>query len=52
MKRWDFAKMMNAGSRVQPDLCCTKFLNKDEWHSAYMIVKRKTKPTSYHWGSD
>jgi hypothetical protein len=28
-------------ARVQPDLCCTKFLTEDEWRTAYMIVKKK-----------
>lgn len=31
-------------ARVQPNLCCTKFLTEDEWRTAYMIVKKK-KPS-------
>ena len=28
-------------ARIQPDLCCTRFLTEEEWRTAYMLVKRK-----------
>jgi hypothetical protein len=31
-------------ARVHPTLCCTEFLTEDEWHTAYVIVKKK-KPS-------
>ena len=31
-------------ARVHPALCCTQFLTEDEWHTAYVIIKKK-KPS-------
>lgn len=28
-------------ARIQPDLCCTRFLTEEEWSTAYVLVKKK-----------
>lgn len=37
---WQIMFLVTIG-RVHPTLCCTEFLTEDEWHAAYVLIKKK-----------